>query len=81
MHHRTVNSADFLPFLAKPTAAATTLVAHRTDRCDVLTVVEVHMLPADCVADRWHGHGWLTGQSGGSPDSPVNYSRATLSFS
>jgi hypothetical protein len=32
-----------------------------------------HTSPADCVADRWRG--WLTGQSGGTLDSSVNYSR------
>jgi hypothetical protein len=44
---------DFLPFLAKPTVAATALVAHRTVRCDLPTVGEVHMSPAGRATDRW----------------------------
>jgi hypothetical protein len=34
-----------------------------------------------CAVDRYAGEPllrWCTGQSGGTPDSPVNYSRATL---
>jgi hypothetical protein len=34
-----------------------------------------HASRADCAADRW-----LTGQSGASPDSPVNYSRTLLTW-
>jgi hypothetical protein len=34
-----------------------------------------HASRANCVADRW-----LTGQSGDSPDSPVNYSRTLLTW-
>jgi hypothetical protein len=34
-----------------------------------------HASRADCTADRW-----LTGQSGASPDSPVNYSRTLLTW-
>jgi hypothetical protein len=48
---------DFLPFLAKPTVVATALVAHRTIRCDLLTVAEVHVSPADRATDRWRGRG------------------------
>jgi hypothetical protein len=40
------------------------LVAHRIVRCDLLTVGEVHVSPADRAADRWSGRGWHTGQSG-----------------
>jgi hypothetical protein len=36
--HRTMNSARFLPFLAKPTVAVTALVAHQTIWCDLPTV-------------------------------------------
>jgi hypothetical protein len=63
VHHRTVTVRDFLPVLAKPTVAATTLVAHRTV-CALVTIGEVHASPADCAADCWRGRGWLTGQSG-----------------
>jgi hypothetical protein len=35
-----------------------------------------HASRADCVADRW-----LTGQSGAPPDSPVNFSRTSLTNS
>jgi hypothetical protein len=48
---------DFLPFLAKPAIAATTLVAHRIVRCDLPTVGEVYVSPVDRTAD--------------SPDCPV----------
>jgi hypothetical protein len=33
-----------------------------------------HVSREDCAADRCAGDHWLTGQSGASPDSPVNYS-------
>jgi hypothetical protein len=62
--HRTVRCPtgqgtmrDFLPFLAKPTVAVTTPVAHRTVWCGLPTVGEVHTSPADCAADRWRGRG------------------------
>jgi hypothetical protein len=42
---------DFVPSLAKPTGAAT----HLTVRCDLLTIGEVHVSPADGAADHWHG--------------------------
>jgi hypothetical protein len=54
VHHRTV----------KPTVAATGPVAHRTVRCDLVTVGEVHVSPADRATGRWRGRGWLTRQSG-----------------
>jgi hypothetical protein len=41
-----------------------------------LTVGPGHASHADCAADRWRGHRWLTGQSGAPPNSPVNYSHA-----
>jgi hypothetical protein len=72
---------DFLPFLAKPTVAATTLMAHQTVQCGLMTVGEVHALPGDWAIDRWRERGWLIGQSGGTPNSHVNYSRDVLSFS
>jgi hypothetical protein len=44
-----------------------------------LTVGAVHVSHEDCAADRCSGDRWLTGQSGAPPDSPVNYSRTSLS--
>jgi hypothetical protein len=49
---------DFLPFLVKPTVAATDRVAHRTVRCALVTVGEVHVSPANRATDRWLG-AWL----------------------
>jgi hypothetical protein len=82
VNHRTLSGADFFPSLAKPTvgvseplAHRTLSGAHRTVRCPLLTVgsatrrariTRPTVGPADC---------WLTGQSGASPDSPVNFSR------
>jgi hypothetical protein len=71
---------DLLPFLVKPSVAAMTPLAHRTVRCGLVTVGAGHALPADCVADRWCGRGWLTRQSSGTPDSQVNYSRDSPTF-
>jgi hypothetical protein len=56
---------DFLAFLAKPTIAATTLVAHRTVRCDLPTVAEVHVSPL--IAQPTVDVG-----AADSPDSPVH---------
>jgi hypothetical protein len=76
---------DLLPFLAKPTVAPSVLLvhrtlfgAHRTVRCDQVTVGLGHASPADCAADRWpraqlaHRTVWCT------LDSPVIYSRSAL---
>jgi hypothetical protein len=76
------SGADFFPSLAKPTVGGleplahwTLSGAHRTVRCPLLTVGSATRRAritrptvgwADC---------WLTGQSGGPPDSPVIYSR------
>jgi hypothetical protein len=79
------SSADFFPYLAKPTVAdpeplahRTLSGAHRTVRCPLVTVGSTtrharNPWPTVAPADRW-----LTGQSGASPDSPVNYSRTPL---
>jgi hypothetical protein len=72
---------DFLPFVAKLIVATTTPVAHRTVQCGIPTVGEVHTSPADYAADLWCGRGSHTGQPGGTPDSPANYSRDALNFS
>jgi hypothetical protein len=80
VHHKTLSGADFFPILAQPTVEDLEPLAHRTVRCPHLTVgsatrhariVRPTVGPADC---------WLTGQSGVSPDSPVNYSRTLLTW-
>jgi hypothetical protein len=55
---------DFLPFLAKPTIAAMTPLAHQKVQCSLVTIGEVHASPTDCAVDRWRGHDCYTGQSG-----------------
>jgi hypothetical protein len=72
---------DCLPNKAQSTIVAEGPRAHRTVRCPLSTVGAGHASPADCAADRCAGDRWLTGQSGASPDSLVNYSRTPLIFS
>jgi hypothetical protein len=79
------SGADFFPSVAQPTvedleplAYRTLSGAHRTVRCPLLTVGSATRrarIPRPTVGptDRW-----LTGQSGASLDSPVNYSRTPL---
>jgi hypothetical protein len=79
---------DLLPFLAHPTVAnfwqlahRTLSGAHRTVRCPLPTVGTPTRRariarPTVGAVDRW-----LTGQSGASPDGPVNYSRTSLNVS
>jgi hypothetical protein len=80
-----LSGADFFPILAQPTvgdleplAHQTLSGAHRTVRCSHPTVGSATRhariaRPTVGAPDRW-----LTGQSGDSPDSPVNYSRTLL---
>jgi hypothetical protein len=87
VHHRTLSGADFFPILAQPTvgdleplAHRTLPGAHRTVRCPHPTVGSATRharitRPTVGVPDRW-----LTGQSGDSPDRPVNYSRTLLTW-
>jgi hypothetical protein len=72
---------DFLPFLAQPTVATLGWLAHRTVWCPQPTVGVGHASPTDLAVDRCAGGRWLTGLSGASPDSPVNYSRTPPKFS
>jgi hypothetical protein len=65
------SGADPLPILAQTVVAfpgqmvhRTLSGAHRTVRCSLPTVSVGHASPADCVADRYAGDRWLTGQSG-----------------
>jgi hypothetical protein len=79
------SGADFFPSVAQPTvedpeplAHRTLSGAHRTVWCPLVTVGSAtrharNPPPTVGLADRW-----LTGQSGASPDSPVNYSRTPL---
>jgi hypothetical protein len=62
---------DLLPYRAQPTVGPSVLLvhgtlpgAHRTVRCDQLTVGVGHASPADCAADRWRRRLWLTGSRG-----------------
>jgi hypothetical protein len=55
---------DLLPFLVKSTVEPSVPLAHRTVRCDQVTVGPGYASPADCAANRWRGRRWLTGQSG-----------------
>jgi hypothetical protein len=87
VHHRTLSGADFFPILAQPTvgdleplAHRTLFGAHRTVRCSHPTVGSATRhariaWPTVVALDRW-----LTGQSGASPNSPVNYSRTLLTW-
>jgi hypothetical protein len=56
-------------------------LAHQTVWCALVTFGAGHTSPADCAVDRWCGHNWLTGQSGATPDSPMNYSLDSPNFS
>jgi hypothetical protein len=80
--HCSMSGANLLPYLAQMTVAApwqlahrTLSGAHRTVQCPLPTVGAGHASPADCATDSYVDGRWLTGQSGASPDSPVNYSR------
>jgi hypothetical protein len=87
VHHRTLSGADFFLILAPPTvgdleplAHRTLSGAHRTVRCPHPTIGSATRhariaWPTVGAPDRW-----LTGQSGDSPDSPVNYSRMLLTW-
>jgi hypothetical protein len=79
-NHCRRSGAAFLPFLAQATVAAPGHLAHRIVRCPLPTVGAGHTSPAYCTADRCAGDRWLTGQSGASSDSPVNYSRTQPIF-
>jgi hypothetical protein len=87
VHHRTLSGADFFPILAQPTvgeleplAHRTLSGAHRTVRCSHPTVglATRHVRIARPTVGA--PNRWFTGQSGASPDSPVNYSRTLLTW-
>jgi hypothetical protein len=75
------SSADLFPFLAQMVVAVSWQLAHRTVRCPLPTLgVPTRrariVRPTVGAVDRW-----LIGQSGASPDGPVNFSRTPLNIS
>jgi hypothetical protein len=86
--HYSMSVADLLPNLTQPTVATLASVgASDTVRCTLDSPVPLptvgagHVSPIDHAADRCEVDCWLTGQSGASPDSPVNFSGTPLHFS
>jgi hypothetical protein len=79
--HCSWSGADCLPKIAQSTVAELESLAHRTVRCPLPTVgaathhVRIARSTVGAV-DRW-----LTGQSGASPNRPVNFSRTPLNDS
>jgi hypothetical protein len=76
---------DLLPLLVKPTVAPSVLLvhrtlsgAHRTVRCDQVTVGSGHVSPVDHAADRWPWAPLAHRTVRCTPDSSVNFSRSTL---
>jgi hypothetical protein len=85
VHHRTLSGADFFPSVAQPTVEDPEPLAHRTlsgalrtVRCPLVTVGSATRHARNPRPTVGPADGWLTGQSGASPDSPVNYSRTPL---
>jgi hypothetical protein len=83
-----LSGADLLPFLAQTTVAAPGPLAHRTlsgahwtVRCLLPTVGAATCRPRIARPTVGAGDHWLTGQSGATPDSPVNYSHIAFSIS
>jgi hypothetical protein len=86
--HCCMSGADLLPNLAQPIVATLASIgAPDTVRCTpdslvpLLIVGAGHVSPSDHATDRCEVDRWLTGQSGASPDSPVNFTRTPLNFS
>jgi hypothetical protein len=78
--HRTVNSVDFLPSLAKPTVAAIgphgtpdSSVAHQTVRHGLVTVGAGHTSPVDCAPISLSTVG---AGAADSPDIPLHIGRS-----
>jgi hypothetical protein len=87
VHHRTLSGADFFPILAQPTvedleplAHRTLSGAYRTVRCPHLTIGSATRHARIARSTVGAPDRWLTGQSGASPDSLVNYSRTLLTW-
>jgi hypothetical protein len=76
--HCSQSGANCFPNLAQPTVEDLEPLAHRTVRCPHPTIGSATRhariaRPTVGLADRW-----LTGQSGATPDSPVNFSRTLV---
>jgi hypothetical protein len=72
---------EILPYMAKPTvepsvplAHRTLSSAHRTVRCDQVTVGSATCRPLIALLTVGRGRRWLTGQSSAPPDNPMNFS-------
>jgi hypothetical protein len=75
------SGVDLLPNLAQSTVATLASVGAPDSLVPFPTVGAGHVSPSDHAADRCKVDCWLTGQSGASPDSPMNFSRTPLNFS
>jgi hypothetical protein len=69
---------NLLPFLAKPTVAPSVPLAHRTVRCDQVTVGSGHVSPVDRAADRWSRVPLAHRTVRCTLDSLVDFSRGAL---
>jgi hypothetical protein len=78
--HRTLFGADCFPNLAQSTVEDLEPLAHRTVRCPHPTVGSATRHARIARSTVGAPDRWLTGQSGASPDSPVNYSRTLLTW-
>jgi hypothetical protein len=79
--HCSMSGVDLLPNLAQPTVATLASVGAPDSPVPLPTVGAGHVSPVDHAANRCEVDRWLIGQSGASPDSPVNFSRTPLHFS
>jgi hypothetical protein len=79
--HCSMSGADLLPNLTQPTVATLASVGAPDSPVPLPTVGAGHVSPVDHAVDRCEVDHWLIGQSGASPDSPVNFSRTPLHFS
>jgi hypothetical protein len=79
--HCSMSGADHLPNLAQSTIATLSSVGAPDSQVPLPTVGASHVSPVDHAADHCEVDRWLIGQSGASPDSPVNISRTPLNFS
>jgi hypothetical protein len=79
--HCSMSGADLLPNLAQPTVATLASVGAPDSLVPLPIVGAGHVSPADHATDRCEVDRWLTGQSGASPDNPVNFSHTPLNFS
>jgi hypothetical protein len=87
-HHRTVNSARFPSLFSeadccshRPRGTPDSLVEHRTVRCRLVLVGKIHVALADHAVDRWLSVRLAHLTVRCTLDSPMNFSRGTLSFS